>query len=501
MRARGSRGTARSVTVPRVDGALDRFATSRARRVVLVAAAVLVIARLGATDLWPPDEPRYALVAEEMRAFDHGWRGLVLLHLHGVPYTQKPPLFYWLAAAAGAPLGRVTEAAARMPSALAGVATVAVVIALGTLLAGRAAGTLAGLLLLTTIDWSYRARTVQLDTLLALCETAALLAFWRIETAAGDRKRNLRWMHGALGLAVLAKGPVGFLIPLLAIAAYLAWQRRLRELPALLPPAGLALSLGAPIAWLAGSVALAPAGHFEVAVIENLFGRLGAGAAHAQRPTYYLEKFAPDLLPWLLLLPLAVGAGRRALAASAPDDERRAWRFLLAWIATTLLFFTLTAAKRLRYLLPIEPAFALLFALALRSWLAGRPAQWGRRFAIVAACVWVGQLVAYAGVLPAQNAAYSPRPVAEAVRALARQDERVGLYRAADLANAIVYYGGRRVEVFREPAQLGHFAASGGRVLVFEAERAAEVEALTPFEVYGRFTVRGETWVVATVAR
>ncbi|MCX5736979.1 MAG: phospholipid carrier-dependent glycosyltransferase, partial [Proteobacteria bacterium] len=79
-------------------GDLAWFATPRARALVLVAATLLVFVRLGATDLWPPDEPRYALVAEELRAMDHGPGGLVLLHLHGEPYTQKPPLFYWLAA-------------------------------------------------------------------------------------------------------------------------------------------------------------------------------------------------------------------------------------------------------------------------------------------------------------------------------------------------------------------------------------------------------------------
>ena len=168
---------------PPVSGDLALFATPRVRALVLAAATLLVFVRLGATDLWPPDEPRYALIAEELRRMDHGPKGLVLLHLHGAPYTQKPPLFYWLAAAAGAPLGRVTEFAARLPSALAGIAAVAATIALGTLCFGRGAGTLAGLLLATTFDWSYRARTVQLDTLLALFETTALLAFWRIEAA------------------------------------------------------------------------------------------------------------------------------------------------------------------------------------------------------------------------------------------------------------------------------------------------------------------------------
>ena len=477
---------------------LAPLAAPRARRLVVAAALLLVLTRLGAADLWPPDEPRYALVAEEMRSFEHGAAGLVLLHLDGAPYTQKPPLFYWLAAAAGAPLGRVTEVAARLPSAIAGVATIAIAMAFGTLLAGRAAGTLAGIALMTTIDWSFRARTVQLDTLLALCETAALLAFWRIEAGAGRRGRNLAALHAALGLAVLTKGPVGFVVPVLSIAAYLAWQRRVRTLPSLLPAWGLALSLGPGLVWLTAAAALAPAGWFEVAVIDNVFGRIAAGAPHAQRFSYYLEKFPVDLLPWLALLPLAIAVARRGLATSG---ERDRWRFLLAWIATTLVFFSAASGKRLRYLLPVEPAFALLFALALERWLATRTRVAVRRVVACAALVWLGQWIAYAFVLPGLDAARSPRPIAEAVARLAGAHERVGLYRAADIANAVTYYGERPVEAFLGPEQLARFVAGGGRVLVVEAERLPEVEQVAAVAIRGRFEVRDETWIVLEIAR
>src|SRR5262245_66600730 len=90
---------------------------------VLLAAAMLLFVALGNRDFWRPDGPRYGAIAEEMRSFVHGWRGLVLLHANGVAYTQKPPLFFWLAAAFGAPGGRVTEVAARLPSALGAFAT------------------------------------------------------------------------------------------------------------------------------------------------------------------------------------------------------------------------------------------------------------------------------------------------------------------------------------------------------------------------------------------
>lgn len=541
-----------------MDAAIGLFASRGARALVLAAASVLALVRLGASDLWPPDEPRWALVAEELRSFEQGWRGLVLLHLHDVPYTQKPPLYFWLAAAAGAAGGSVTEAAARLPSALAGVAAVAVTMALGGLLFGRAAGTLAGALLVTTVDWSWRARTVQLDTLLALWELAALLAYARFERGVGSLRRNVASLHGALGLAVLAKGPVGLAVPLLAIAAQRAWERRLRALPALFPAWSWLLSLGPGAAWIAGAAALAPAGFFRAAVVENVFGRAFGDAAHAQPFWFYLEKFPIDLLPWILLLPATIATARRALA---DPHERSGWRLVLAWIATSALVFSLASGKRVRYLLPLEPAFALLFAATLRAWLAGavraprglavlavalaaaalagaawlwiaapaplaevarpsalaaasiagagalgwsalarRGATPGAFVALLAACVWLAQLFAYTAAIPALDATRSPRPLAAAVAAVARPGERVALYRAADVAHAIAYYGHRELDVFRAEERLAAFLAGGGRVLVFEEERLPVVESFAPVTVRERRRVAGETWLVA-VAR
>lgn len=483
----------------RVSAAPQLFSSPRARTWVLVAAIAVVFVRLGATDLLAPDEPRYALVAEEIRSWEQGWRGLVLLHLHGDPYTQKPPLFFWLAALAGAPGGGVDEVAARLPSALAGVATIAATMALGARMFGPGTGTLAGLLLLTTVDWIYRARTVQLDTLLALFETLAILAFWRVESGrrrdAPPRRREIAGLHAALGLAVLTKGPVGFAVPLLAIAGYLAWERRLRDLATLCPPWALGLSIGPGLAWITAAVALAPSGFFDAAIVDNLFGRAVEGTAHARPFWYYLEKFPADLLPWLLLLPLTIATACRALRD--PEDGR-AWRFLLAWIATTLLLFSAISGKRVRYLLPIEPAFALLFATTLVRRLGARGT---RGVAIAAGIVWFGQLVGHAALLPAWEARQSARPLAAAVVRAAERGASIGLYRAADVATSVAYYGRPDVQVFRGEEQLDAFLAAGGHVLVFESTRLADVERRAAVEIRERVPIDDQEWIVAVVRR
>jgi 4-amino-4-deoxy-L-arabinose transferase-like glycosyltransferase len=513
---------------------------------LVAAAALLLLFRLGATDLWAPDEPRYAEVAEEIRSFEHGPAGLVLLHVGGAPYTQKPPLYYWLAALAGAAGGRVTEVAARLPSALSGIALVALTLAFGRSLfpASPAAGPWSALVLLGVHRFVHLARRAQLDVLLALCEALALLAFWRLDRGRGSRRGNAAALHGALGLAVLVKGPVG-LLPLAVAAAYLAWERRLGRLRDACPPWAWLLSLGPGLAWLAGAVALAPNGFFDAAVVDNLLGRFFAGTSHVRPFYYFAYQFPLDFLPWTLLWPLAWGAARRGLRAA---PERAApWRFLLSWLGVFLVFFSLSAGKRGLYLLPAFPAAALLCGAAVDEALGEQPrlprwlgialavpgallfagglwilasggvapkpgssfrlpaevgAAWSAAVAVAAVACWalrsrparvrlavvatawlLCQLVLFAQVYPLLDPEKSPRPIARAAARLAGPGGAIGLFEHGTLAPGLLYYGRRPVVPLLDPEGVRRFVDSGGRVIVARRERVGELATAGDFEV------------------
>jgi 4-amino-4-deoxy-L-arabinose transferase-like glycosyltransferase len=356
---------------------------------VLAASAVLLLTGLGWLDADAPDEPRALQIAEEMRSFEHGPAGLVLLHLNGEVYTQKPPLYYWLAAAAGAPAGRVSEFAARLPSALAGLFVVWLTLHLGTRMLGSGTGVLGAAILVTVYSFSHLARRVQFDVLLTAFELSALACFWWLDRGLGRPRLHQAGLHLALGLGVLTKGPVGFLIPVLTIAAFLVWERRPRDLARAFPLWGFVLSLGPGLLWIAVATALAPAGFASTAVGENVFGRFFAGTSHARPFHYYLWSFPQEFLPWTLAWPALLLSGRRQVFAPGADGSaHRAWRFLLAGIAVSLVFFSLSSGKRGLYQLPIFPATALLTADALLVWLAGR-ARLPRAFTIGAASVIV----------------------------------------------------------------------------------------------------------------
>jgi 4-amino-4-deoxy-L-arabinose transferase-like glycosyltransferase len=348
-------------------------ASPRLRIAVVGAAVLLLLTGLGWVDASAPDEPRYLQVAEELRSMQHGPTGLVVLHLNGDVYTQKPPLYYWLAAAISAPLEIVSEGAARLPSALAGIATVWLTMVLGGRLFGGRTGVLGGALLLTVFAFAKLGRRVQLDILLTLFELAALTAFWWLDRGLTRRGWAAALLHGAMGLAVLTKGPVGFLIPVFSMVAFLAMEKRLGDLRRVFPWWSPLLSLAPGLLWIGAATALTPAGFADDALGTNLLGRFFMGTSH-ERPFYYfLFQFPLQFLPWTLLWPLIWIVGRRSVAdgREANPETRRAWAFLLAIVGASLVFFSISSGKRGLYMVPAFPAAALLTADATLRWLSG----------------------------------------------------------------------------------------------------------------------------------
>jgi hypothetical protein len=350
-------------------------------------------------------------------------------------------------------------------------------------------------------------------------------------------------LHGGLGLAVLVKGPVGLIAPALAMLAFLAWERRLAELRRFLPAWAPLLCVGPGLLWIAGAVALAPPGFADQAIVENLWGRFAQGTSHTRPAWYYLYRLPLDFLPWTLLAPAVFLAGQRMLRE---DSERaQVWRFLLAWLGSAVVFFSLSSGKRGLYLLPAFPAAALLCADAVVSALraGASPPRWARlllvalaglllltglatpaiasRFGaqvpiafpalcialacasllafraarrsclagagVLVASAALAELLVFAVLFPAFDAEKSPRRIALAAAALTPPGESVGVTRGT-LVGALAYYGGRRVTELETPEAIRAFLAAGGRAIVTEARNLHRIESVAPVEV--RFRAR-----------
>lgn len=370
----------------------------RHRRAAVVAfAALLFLWRLGGHDLWAPDEPYFGEGAREMVVDSEWW----VPHVNGVVTTDKPPLFFWTIALLSLAAGEVNGWTARLPSALAALGTLLLVLRLAARRWGERTACIAGVVLATTLLFWDKARWAQIDSLLCLLIWVALSAFeaWRAGEADGRRAGLLFWLAAAL--AVLAKGPVGLLLPLGIALVTLGVDRRVgdwRRFAPLAGPLAFALVVGA---WMAAATVSA-AGEYSVwgALREHFVERGLYGMHHRQPPWYYLTVLPVQLLPWTGLVP-----GALLLAWRRRDDPTA--RFLLVAAAFVVAFFSLSTEKRDLYALPAVPAFALMVAafvervafapagagrpLVDRRWLAAGQAALGGLLVLVAAGLpWAG---------------------------------------------------------------------------------------------------------------
>ena len=327
-----------------------------AREAVLLAAGCLALYLAGAAAIpfYTRGEPREGLVVREMLASGE-W--LVPARPEG-ELARKPPLYYWAAAGALAALPERPELALRLPSAVLG--TVAV---LGTWVTARAvwgaaAGLPAALVLATTFEWTRAAVSARVDMALAAALTVAL-AGWTLALARGTPAATAL---AALGLALgtLAKGPVALVLPALAAAALRLARRDVGPLRAL-PVLGVAAVLAG--LWYAAAFAREGNAFLDVVARENWLrfaSAEGAASGHAHAAAYLVPLGLVGLLPWTPLLPLA-------LVPLAERPRPAAVVLAAAWVTTGVAFFSLAAAKRSVYLLPLHPAVALLLGAGVAT--------------------------------------------------------------------------------------------------------------------------------------
>jgi 4-amino-4-deoxy-L-arabinose transferase-like glycosyltransferase len=332
----------------------------RAGTWALLFAVAVSFAGIAQHALWSPDEPREAEIGREM--LEHHFSALPTLS--GEPFLEKPPLFPWAEAASYALFG-VSEGAARLPAALASLLTLGVAWAMGRRAGGRAAGLSAVLVLAGMYEfWAVSHRAVN-DALLTAFVAAGHLGFLagRDALRASDRARANRCWIGvgaASGLALLTKGVVGPLLVLGPPCIAFAFLREWRLLcVAALRAAGwsLVFALALVLPW---TIALSrhPGGWGNVreCLLVQTFGRvLGEPeiGAHSHPAWWYLLMLPRSLMPWTIVLPAVVAAGRFARRRRGRRAE-----FLGALALGGVLLLSIPSGKRPTYLVPLMPAFA-----------------------------------------------------------------------------------------------------------------------------------------------
>ena len=321
----------------------------------LLAVVVALSIHLGGFPLLDPDEGRNAEVGREMAATND----YVMPRLDGLPYLDKPVVYFAAEAAAMEVLGP-TEVAARLPAFLFTIAGAAFLWWFARRVWGSEEAIIAAIVFLSTPLAIAFSRTVIFDSGLALFITMATAFFYLACEEESRKWPALAWL--AIGLGVITKGPVAIALPLLVAIPYALWRKRFR---ALWSWSGLALFILAVAPWVY-AISRAIPDFLHYVIVTETVQRLATKALKRTGPWWYFIPYLLGALPWSIV----------AIASPRAIDRRdRSTIYLLLWIAIPFLFFSLSQSKRPQYILPLMAPVALLIA---RIW---RDARIGSRIA------------------------------------------------------------------------------------------------------------------------
>ncbi len=383
-----------------------------ARVVIGALLATMFFVALGRLPLIDPDEGRYARIPQEMLQTGD----FITPRLDGVLYFEKPPLYYWLNAAAMTVLGR-SEAANRVWSALFGLAELLLVFALARSVAGERAGLLAALVLGTSVLFVAASHFNSIDPTVTFFIVATLASFWFAHRSRG-RRALWYWLatFAAAAMAVMAKGLIGVVIPAGVVVLYLAVTRQLGVLIRVPWLRGSALFAVITAPWFV-LVSLRNPGFLWYFFVHEHLLRYTTDVASRGEPAWFFVVIAVvGLLPWTGAVVASVALLRDDARTSRPDAAHLV-QLLWIWALVVLIFFSFSHSKLAAYILPALAPMATLGALALDR--AFDPAQrLLRRLTgagmvvggLVTAAVAVGLCRALAGGLPHFHFADAVRP-------------------------------------------------------------------------------------------
>ncbi len=327
----------------------------RFRQIAILGGFCVILLFLGLSELpfYNRGEPREGLVVWEMYSSGN-W---ILPAVNGEYIPFKPPLFHWLALLVSHLFGRVDEFTLRFPSALLATTGVLLTYQVARRLWGQRAGIVAGVVLATCAEWWQAGTDTQVDMTLAFFVSTACFYFDSLYHERDFGVLKALGLPLLLGLATLAKGPVGVALPGITFLIFLALRRDFAFVGKLHPVLGGLVFLVIVGSWYAAALWQGGPAFFLRQIIDENIRTAAGNYGHHQPVYYYLPIFLENSLPWSLFIPcMAVFCYQRRHKLG---EERLL--FYLVWLFSVLIFFTGSLGKRGVYILPLYPAFALLF--------------------------------------------------------------------------------------------------------------------------------------------
>ena len=324
---------------------------SRVSRDLAILIAVLAFVMLITANSWgvvEPSEARYAEISREMIT-THDWLHPTLLNIH---HYHKPPLTYWITALAYSIFG-VNNFGVRFFLTIAFCAQVFVVFKLSVRLFRSEQIAFNSSLVFATLPLVLiSARALTTDMYLNLF---VLLTIYMFVNFFQDGKIRFVYLASlSMGLGFLTKGPVIFIVPLLAIVGLWKMFSRprvtvIQAIVALLMFASVGLT------WF-GYLIVSDSRFFDYFVLHHFVDRIAHAEVFSRKePWYYYLPVVPLVtLPWIVTFASSI------FKKPASNNERLTRRILLWWFVIPLLFFSASSSKLVLYILPLSIGFSIV---------------------------------------------------------------------------------------------------------------------------------------------
>lgn len=334
---------------------------------ILAAAAYLSLAYN-----WPKfsrAEVFFAECVKEMFQADN----MVTPLYHGTPFFDKPILVYWFIAASYKVLG-LSHFAARIPSIIAALGTIALTAFAARNLFCARAGTIAAAVLASSMMFLSFSYLCMSDMSLLLFDTSSLMLLY--SSLHNEKRRSILLYLAALsmGFAFLVKGPVGIVLPAVSFALFLTltgqWKKiRIGDV--------LVCSLilaGAGVPWFMAATRQNGTGALTYFFIHENLERFLGSTYDTHRPIWFMvQSLFGGMLPWSVFIPFALMASWKTIKSYLPLElnwrdiriglsvkESQKHLFLWLWTFVVIGFFSLSRGKIDYYALPVYPAVAIL---------------------------------------------------------------------------------------------------------------------------------------------
>jgi len=328
---------------------------------LLFIALLVITIRVGApSDLHDNDQLRPAEYIQDLLERKH-----YFYQVDGVNESaSKPPLYVWIAALPTKILGYRSDFALKSPSVLSMILLSVLLVAWGKEMKNAAAGYLAATMMWASYHGSKLMYTNRTDMLLAwwiVFSLYCIFKFWTIEGKAKERWLAFAWASMAMG--TLTKGPVAVCVPIASWITLMFWTKEWRRIKDIFRLKYILLFLGIVLAWFIPALIIGKEKFYTRVIMHEMVDRIRGTGVRAKevQPVWFLwPHFIGRFLPWSLLGMASVVLWFRGWKFC----ENKYFAFLCSWALGGLIFFSLVKGKRADYVFPLEPAAALLAAMA-----------------------------------------------------------------------------------------------------------------------------------------